>query len=72
MTGAVGESARRTRGGGDVKLVTDERLDLEVAGWEPEECEGGTIWRKPNDRYWYDELRVTAILKEGLDPGGGC
>ena len=55
-----------------MKLVTDERLELEVAGWEPEECEGGTLWRNPNDRYWYDELRATAILKEGLDPGGGC
>ena len=52
-------------------LVTEEWRELEAAGWEPEECEGGTIWCNPNDGYWYDELRATAILKEGLDPGGG-
>jgi len=75
----LGESSRcearapgGIRGGGDVKLVTEEWRELEMAGWEPEECEGGIIWCNPNDGYWYDELRAIALLKEGVDLGGGC
>jgi hypothetical protein len=43
---------------------------LKAAGWKPEEGAGGTIWRNPADRHWYDELRAMAILKGGVDPGG--
>ena len=46
------------------------RSALRTAGWKPEEGAGGTIWRNPIDRQWYDELRAIAILKAGADPGG--
>ena len=68
----TGGSAWRRRGGGHVELVTAEWRELEAAGWEPEEYEGGTIWCNPSDGYWYDQLRAVAFLGEGLDPGGGC
>ena len=46
------------------------RSALRAAGWEPEEGAGGTIWRNPINRHWYDELRAMAIQKAGGDPGG--
>ncbi len=54
-----------------IQILTAEEVYqlLDSAGWEPEEGEGGTIWRNPSDGCWYDELRALAILREGIDPG---
>jgi hypothetical protein len=51
-------------------LLSEARCELESTGWKPEEGNGGTIWRNPNEVHWYDELQALAIFKEGLDPGG--
>jgi len=47
----------------------DERSELLEAGWEPDEGEGGTIWRNPGDGNWYEQGRAVQILTGGEDAG---
>jgi hypothetical protein len=55
-----------------------EHRELLAAGWEPEEREGGTVWRNPENDLWYPQGVAIAILKEGastdvpLGPEGGA
>ena len=45
-----------------------ERREREAAGWEPEEREGGTVWRNPKNSLWYPQGQAVAMLREGADP----
>lgn len=47
----------------------EARRKLEEAGWEPEEREGETIWRNPEDGNWYEERRAVQILFGDEDVG---
>ena len=47
----------------------DERHELLAADWEPDEGEGGTIWRNPEDGNWYEQERAIQILRGGEDVG---
>ena len=47
----------------------DERRELLEAGWEPDDGEGGTIWRNPGDSNWYEQGRAVQILAGGGDAG---
>ena len=47
----------------------EERRSLEEAGWEPDDGEGGTIWRHPEDGNWYEQDRAVQLLKGGEDVG---
>ena len=55
-----------------------EHRELLAAGWEPEEREGETVWRNPENDLWYPHGVAIAILKEGastdvpLGPEGGA
>jgi hypothetical protein len=55
-----------------------ERDELVAAGWEPEEREGETVWRNPENDLWYSQGVAIAILREGADtdvplgPEGGA
>jgi hypothetical protein len=47
----------------------EERRSLEEAGWEPDDGEGGTIWRHPEDGKWYEQERAVQLPKGGEDVG---
>jgi hypothetical protein len=54
-----------------------ERLELEAAGWRPEDRYGETVWQNPESGFWYPQGVAVAILREGaetdvpLKPEGG-
>ena len=41
----------------------EQRRMLEEVGWEPDEGEGGTIWRNPEDGNWYEQDRAVQLLE---------
>ena len=47
----------------------DERRELLEAGREPDEGEGGTIWRNPGDGNWYEQGRAVQLLVGGGGAG---
>lgn len=47
----------------------EQRRMLEEASWEPDEGEGGTIWRNPEDGNWYEQDRAVQLLEGGEDAG---
>ena len=54
-----------------------ERLELEAAGWRPEDRYGETVWQNPESGFWYPQGVAVTILREGaetdvpLKPEGG-
>jgi hypothetical protein len=46
----------------------DERRELEAAGWEPEEREGETVWRNPENGLVYPQGVAIAMVREEVDP----
>lgn len=46
-----------------------ERRVLESAGWEPEDRDGETIWRNPEDGNWYEQRRAIELVEGGEDVG---
>ena len=55
--------------GGSLDRNEEERRLLEEAGWEPDDGEGGAIWRHPEDGNWYELARAVQLLKGGEDVG---
>jgi hypothetical protein len=65
VTGDLGSRARS-----DVRDdEADERRELEVAGWRPQERAGKLVWQNPESGYWYPQGLAIAMLREGADPG---
>ena len=67
-----GTCGRRTDRGGEPDVSehkADERRELLEAGWEPDDGEGGTIWRNPGDGNWYEQGRAVQILVGGGGAG---
>ncbi len=52
---------------GRAGVEDDERSEPLAAGWEPDEGEGGTIWRDPQDGDWYEQGRAIQIPAGGED-----
>lgn len=56
----------------------EERLELEAAGWWPEDRYGETVWQNPENGFWYTQGVAVTILREGaetdvpLEPEGGA
>jgi hypothetical protein len=48
--------------------VSEERRELEAAGWEPEEREGETVWRNPENGFVYPQGVAIAMVREEVDP----
>jgi hypothetical protein len=48
---------------------SDERRELEAAGWRSEDRAGQIVWQKPESGYWYSQGVAMALLREGADPG---
>jgi hypothetical protein len=47
---------------------TNEREELEAARWEPEEREGETVWRNPENGFVYPQGVAIAMVREEVDP----
>ena len=48
--------------------MSDERRELEEAGWEPRGEGAKTIWRRTEGGRWYAHYQALAILRrEGFD-----
>ena len=75
VVGPLGASIRGKKGrgvrreGGSLDRNEEERRSLEEAGWEPDDGEGGTIWRHPEDGKWYEQQRAVQLLRGGEDVG---
>ncbi len=50
-------------------MEDNDRDQLLYAGWEPDEGEGGTIWRSPDDGNWYEQERAIQLVTGGEDIG---
>lgn len=46
----------------------NERQELASAGWEPEEREGETVWRNPENGLVYPQGVAIAMVREEVDP----
>ena len=68
IRGKKGRGVRR-EGGRSLDRDEEERRSLEEAGWEPDDGEGGAIWRHPEDGNRYEQARAVQLLKGGEDVG---
>ena len=48
---------------------SDERRELEAAGWGSEDRAGKAVWQNPDSGYWYPQGVAIAMLREGANPG---
>jgi hypothetical protein len=48
--------------------VTEERRDLEEAGWQMEERQGEMIWRNPESGHLYPQSAAIDLLRRGHLP----
>ena len=48
---------------------SDERRELEAAGWRSEDRAEKTVWQNPDSGYWYPQGVAIAMLREGAKPG---
>jgi hypothetical protein len=45
----------------------EERLELEAAGWRPEDRYGETVWQNSESGFWYSQRVAITILREGVE-----
>ena len=47
---------------------SEERRELEAAGWRSEDRASKVVWQNPDSGYWYPQGVAIAMLREGANP----